>query len=168
MDSCNYLNCIKKKKYGLFCYKHRRNHLVLNNEIIKKRFTGISKDYLKNDILNSLIIIYKDIFNNKEKLKLYSNILFKQSNNDIIIEKINKIYTDKTIIKPNELLIINTEYLNGWLFKSGNKIKYKNLNIEKSIYILKKEELFSILKVGFDIKENIKENIKYKQLESVN
>ena len=161
MDSCNYLNCKKRKKYGLFCYKHRRNHLVLNNEIIKKRFTGISKDYLKNDILNTLMIIYKDIFNNKEKLKLYSNILFKQNKNDIIIEKINKIYTDKTIIKPNELLIINTEYLNGWLFKSNNRIKYKNLNIEKSIYILKKEELFSILKVGFNIEENIKEeNIK--------
>ena len=112
------------------------------------------EDYLKNDILNSLIIIYKDIFNNKEKLKLYSNILFKQSKNNIIIETIYKENSIKSN-ELNELIIINTEYLNGWLFKSGNSIKYKNLDIEKSIYILKKEELFSILTVGLNIEEEI-------------
>ena len=154
MDSYNHSNSKKMKKSGLFSNKDRKNNLILNNKIIKNKFTGISKDYLKDDILNTLMIIYKDIFNNKKKLKLYSNILFKQSKNNIIIETIYKENSIKSN-ELNELIIINTEYLNGWLFKSGNSIKYKNLDIEKSIYILKKEELFSILTVGLNIEEEI-------------
>ena len=43
--------CHGKSKYGNYCYKHRNNYLIINNKISIERFTGLSKDYLKNDLL---------------------------------------------------------------------------------------------------------------------
>ena len=43
--------CKFKPKYGCYCYKHRRNHLIKDNMINIDNFTGLSKDYLKSDLL---------------------------------------------------------------------------------------------------------------------
>ena len=43
--------CHGKSKYGNYCYKHRKNYLIINNKISIERFTGLSKDYLKNDLI---------------------------------------------------------------------------------------------------------------------
>lgn len=45
-NSCKF-NC----KYGNYCYKHRRNHLIKDNMIDIDNFTGLGKDYLKSDLL---------------------------------------------------------------------------------------------------------------------
>ena len=44
--------CHGKSKYGNYCYKHRNNYLIINNKISVERFTGLSKDYLKRDLVN--------------------------------------------------------------------------------------------------------------------
>ena len=54
MTSCcktdNEIKCKRHSKYGQLCYKHRRDHLVVNNVISVIRFTGKSSDYLKSDL----------------------------------------------------------------------------------------------------------------------
>jgi len=45
--------CEKKTAYGCYCKKHKRVHLVdQENNIILQRFTYIEKDYLKDDLCN--------------------------------------------------------------------------------------------------------------------
>lgn len=56
MDKCVFsdetTNCKGKCKYGGYCYKHRRNHLIDENNLVNVHlFTGLSKDYLKSDLL---------------------------------------------------------------------------------------------------------------------
>ena len=56
MDKCIFsdetTNCKGKCKYGGYCYKHRRNHLIDENNLVNVHlFTGLSKDYLKSDLL---------------------------------------------------------------------------------------------------------------------
>jgi len=43
--------CKFKSKYGDYCFKHRREFLLQDDKIISSRFTGLSKDYLKNDLI---------------------------------------------------------------------------------------------------------------------
>ena len=56
MNQCCFIlenqnTCSGKCKYGNYCYKHRRDYLLTNDTIIPERFTGLSKDYLKNDLI---------------------------------------------------------------------------------------------------------------------
>tara|TARA_B100001094_G_scaffold75266_1_gene71664 strand:- start:638 stop:1648 length:1011 start_codon:yes stop_codon:yes gene_type:complete len=51
---CICVGCKNKKKYGLYCYKHKRYDLVRNNIILINKFTKKTNDYLKKDILNTL------------------------------------------------------------------------------------------------------------------
>tara|TARA_Y100001958_G_C21241311_1_gene569142 strand:+ start:1438 stop:2448 length:1011 start_codon:yes stop_codon:yes gene_type:complete len=51
---CICVGCKNQKRYGLYCYKHKRYHLVKNNLIIFNKFTKKTNDYLKKDILNTL------------------------------------------------------------------------------------------------------------------
>ena len=59
MNKCCYIKCSEndiiaqckyQSKYGDYCYKHRRLHLIDYNMIKTDTFTGLSKDYLKKDI----------------------------------------------------------------------------------------------------------------------
>jgi len=58
-ERCKFVNnsdnsiqgCKFKCNYGDYCYKHRRGFLIVNDEILRDRFTGLSKDYLKNDLV---------------------------------------------------------------------------------------------------------------------
>ena len=51
-ENDEYKSCKYYKKYGDYCYKHRRNYLINKDKIINsRRFTGLSKDYLKEDLL---------------------------------------------------------------------------------------------------------------------
>ena len=54
MNCC--LSCQNKKinKYGNYCNKHKRNHLVKDDLINYNNFTKKSSDYLKGDIYNTL------------------------------------------------------------------------------------------------------------------
>ena len=84
--------CKFKCKYGLYCYKRRRNHLIKDNMIDIDNFTGLSKDYLKGDLLyyQEHKMKNKSTVNSKQKLfdeiKEYINSL-----KDMIVKKITKI-----------------------------------------------------------------------------
>ena len=83
---CEFINesnckCSGKIKYGNFCSKHKRNHLIQNDYILIERFTGKSSDYLKKDIINTLNYLDKKKYNSSLK----KDILFK-----ILSEKYKK------------------------------------------------------------------------------
>ena len=50
----NNSKCGRKKCYGEYCCKHKREHLVQNNFINIHNFTDKPSDYLKNDIISTL------------------------------------------------------------------------------------------------------------------
>ena len=61
MEKCIFLEndgkCEKKTGYGCYCKKHKRNHLIgQENEIIVQHFTFKETDYLRDDL--------KEYFNN--------------------------------------------------------------------------------------------------------
>jgi|TARA_Y100000389_G_scaffold170538_1_gene177600 hypothetical protein len=84
-------SCKFKCGYGEYCYKHRRNHLIKDDMIDTDNFTGLSKDYLKSDLLyyhknkmknkyqtvskNELFNEVKDYINS---LKIYENQAFQK------------------------------------------------------------------------------------------
>ena len=64
----NNIRCCKKKCYGNFCKKHKRNHLISsNNLIILNNFTKKPVDYLKDDILNTINYIEKNLMHYLKK-----------------------------------------------------------------------------------------------------
>ena len=72
MNCC--LCCPNKKisKYGNYCKKHKRNHLIKDNVINYNNFTKTSSDYLKNDIYNTLKKMKIPVYNTWKKI-IYSN-----------------------------------------------------------------------------------------------
>ena len=86
----NEKKCCYKKKHGNYCFKHRREYL-LNNDIINiERFSNKSSDYLKNDIINTLLMFKDHLVDDKIK-----NLRRKSKNElyillEIIFKKINK------------------------------------------------------------------------------
>ena len=90
---CILNNCHNKAKYGEYCYKHRRNHLVDKDRIIIERWTNKCSDYLKDDIIHHLKLSY-----------LYGSKLINKSKKELFIllsEKINtlQIYGVKDVQK---------------------------------------------------------------------
>ena len=92
----NDVNCQNKKKYGNYCSKHKRFHLIENNTISYENFTNKSSDYLKKDIINTLISLGKQVNKNDKKDILYQeliksfNILNKYSKDTKSILKLQK------------------------------------------------------------------------------
>jgi hypothetical protein len=87
-------NCSHKCKYDNYCYKHRGEFLIVNDKICRSRFTGLSKDYLKKDLLN-----YR-----KDEMRIKSSVIDKQKLFDEVMKHIyaiNRYYEindDKRII----------------------------------------------------------------------
>ena len=102
MNKCCYLTnenkCNGKIKYGLYCYKHRRNHLIDDNKLINHRFfTGLGKDYLKKDLENYYrIVLRKNVDKGIKKEELFIEI-------KNFINKFNK-YNTKRLIQYISLL----------------------------------------------------------------
>ena len=47
------INCKFNSKYGYYCYRHRKYHLLdENNNIIQNNFTFQKKDYNKEELIN--------------------------------------------------------------------------------------------------------------------
>ena len=104
---CIFESCNNNNKYGEYCFKHRRMYLCDNNCIIIERFTNKESDYLKNDIINTILNIEpSSYFTKKISKKKSFEILVK------LIEDRFKKYND------NDIKIIK---------KIQNKVKY-NLN----------------------------------------
>tara|TARA_B100001094_G_scaffold171836_1_gene166136 strand:- start:610 stop:1638 length:1029 start_codon:yes stop_codon:yes gene_type:complete len=66
--------CNCKIKYGNFCYKHRSEFLIKDSIIDINNYTGKLSDYLKNDIISTILKINDNICisKNMKKDKLFS------------------------------------------------------------------------------------------------
>ena len=118
---CEYIHnnsiCGKKKCYGEFCCKHRREYLVQNDFIIINKFTDKSSDYLKDDILSTLNQIDKKKYQKSLKKDILFNILSSKinrlnhyTNNSDKIQKIQFRYKEK--YKKRQILIRGEGFLN--------------------------------------------------------
>ena len=100
------INCQNKIKYGGYCFKHRRYHLIDNNLINYDNFTYKPSDYLKKDIINTLISMGTIVNKTKNDTKglLFNKLLEKYktldkySNDTPSILKIQKIIKKKNNI----------------------------------------------------------------------
>ena len=115
-DSQN--SCKHKCKYGDYCYKHRREYLIVNDTICRDRFTGLSKDYLKKDLIDYMKhkMRIKPILSDKKKLfdevNKHINAIngYHCVNNDKNIIKIQSLIRGRNIRKKfNELKCNNSE-----------------------------------------------------------
>lgn len=98
----NNSKCGKKKCYGEYCTKHKREYLVVHNFISFSNFTDKSSDYLKNDILNTINYIDKKKYNKSLKKEILFNILSNKftkfnhyKNNSESVIKIQLYYKNK-------------------------------------------------------------------------
>jgi len=117
---CEYIHnsiCGKKKCYGEFCCKHRREYLVQNDFIIINKFTDKSSDYLKDDILSTLNQIDKKKYKKSLKKDILFNVLSSKinrlnhyTNNSEKIQKIQFRYKEK--YKKQQSLIRGEGFLN--------------------------------------------------------
>tara|TARA_B110000967_G_scaffold173764_1_gene185581 strand:- start:229 stop:1254 length:1026 start_codon:yes stop_codon:yes gene_type:complete len=120
-DKCKFLDnditCLKKCHYGDYCYKHRRKFLIVNDEISRTRFTGISKDYLKSDLINYA----KTKMKNNSLLGLLKDLLFLEIKSHLIkIEEYDNIDIDDRII------LIQSRYRGKIIRKINIKMKCNN------------------------------------------
>ena len=89
MNHCHYENnCNSKSKFGNYCTKHRRYHLINDEDqmINIERFTGEEKDYLKKDIIRYSEKVLQLNCKGKSKTDLFQSI------NQMINNFIRKIF----------------------------------------------------------------------------
>lgn len=138
IDSQNYENsnlentCKFKPKYGCYCYKHRRNHLIKDNMIDTDNFTGLSKDYLKSDLLyyqehkmknKSAVNSKQEIF---DEIKKYINSLkrYECQENKVNIILVQSLVRGKLIRMKNENLKCNNDE-DFYTYEDLKDIEYK-------------------------------------------
>jgi hypothetical protein len=98
---CIFDGCNSKNKYGEYCYKHRINYLCKDKCIIIENFTNKESDYLKNDIINTILKIDPKTptitsKSKKDLFKMLSNIVddfkkYETKDIDIIVKLQKKI-----------------------------------------------------------------------------
>ena len=142
--------CHFKCRYGEYCYKHRRNHLINDNMIDIDNFTGLDKDYLKSDLLyykihkmrnkspmSSKKELFLEIKDHINSLKRYEYDEYK--NNIILVQSLAR---GKIIRQKNENLKCN----NDEDFYTYDELK----NIEPKYFYSYKDK--SSIRWGFDIR----------------
>ena len=150
---CIYLNsprflgecsCKYKRRYGDYCYKHREFYLLDDNIINFKKFTYKIKDYTKNNLNDTLSILYPFKVWNDKKEVLY----------DELLKHITKVNETNTIIRMQS-------YIRRYLVQR-NKLRgiaYFNkdicTNTEDFYYMTKPEEVENKYFFSYtDIKKN--------------
>tara|TARA_B100000900_G_C20602340_1_gene726213 strand:+ start:10731 stop:11756 length:1026 start_codon:yes stop_codon:yes gene_type:complete len=117
---CKFINsdsqCKYKCKFGDFCYKHRNNYLIVNGEISRDRFTGLSKDYLKKDLIN-----YRRNKMRRKSLLSDKNLLF-----DEVKKHITAINSYHEIIDDNRIILIQSLYRGRISRRNFKKMKCNN------------------------------------------
>lgn len=168
---CEYIHnnsiCGKKKCYGEFCCKHRREYLVQNNFVIINKFTDKSSDYLKEDILSTLNVIDKNKYNRSLKKDILFNILSTKINrlnhytkNSEKIQKIQVRYKEK--YKKRQSLIRGEGFLNKELCNNKEDFfTYENVNEINDTYFFSYKDDKNIIWF-FDIR-SFKKLIEMKQ-----
>jgi hypothetical protein len=88
------IKCNHDKKYGDYCYKHRKFYLIKDGIINKNIFTNRYQDYTSKDIIDTLKIIDISWNSNYFKLKkkeLYDKLINIYDYENILLKNINKI-----------------------------------------------------------------------------
>lgn len=154
MNLCEFIkdnnNCNYSKKYGNYCKKHRRFHLIDNsNLIIKDNFTFQIKDYLLNDLKTYYYRRINDKKGNHKKQFYFDEIC----NHMIKIDgyDINKIIKIQSLFRKKLVMNLLRKNCNN----SEDFYTYDNLSeIEaKYFYSYKDSNGF---KWGFDIRSLLK------------
>ena len=116
-DKCKFIDsnnpCKFNCNYGDYCYKHRRNFLIIDDDIVRDRFTGLSKDYLKSDLVSYL----------KNKMRRKSSVSSKEELFQEITKHITTINGYNELNHTNEIIIIQS------LFR-GKSIRDKNKGLK--------------------------------------
>jgi hypothetical protein len=154
MNSCEYLeennNCKSLKKYGNYCKKHKRYHLVDSNDlIIKDNFTFEMKDYLLKDLK---IYYFRRINDKKGKYKkqFYFNeicqyILKINNYDEMKLIKIQSLYRKRKVLQELRKNCNNTE--DFYTYDPLNEIE------DKYFYSYKDSKGFNW---GFDVRSLLK------------
>jgi len=152
LNNLNKSRCSYKRKYGDYCYKHRRYHLLDTENIINKNtFTYLLKDYNIIDLVNTLNHIYpKKKWNKIKKKKLFDEYVIHVNNykkNNII--KIQS-YIRRYLVRLN--LYRGPGYFMNTLCKNDEDFYYmsKIHEIYKHYLFTYKDDLNNIW--GFDIR----------------
>ena len=156
MNCCEYINesgsqnCKSSKKYGNFCKKHKRFHLVdSNNMIIKDNFTFLVKDYLLQDLKTYYCRrINEKKGNNKKKFYFdeICNYIGKINNyEEIKVIKIQSLYRKRKVLRLLRKNCNNNE--DFYTYDPLNEIE------DKYFYSYKDSKGF---KWGFDIRSILK------------
>lgn len=107
------LICKHEQKYGCYCYKHRKEYLIVNDTICKERFTGLEKDYLRKDIIKFRKEKMKIKSSNNSKGELFNEV-------KIFINSLNNYNTEiKNIIKVQSIY-------RGYKYRKNKIIKCNN------------------------------------------
>jgi len=120
-EKCKFVDsdnpCKFKCNYGGYCYKHRREFLIINDDISRDRFTGLSKDYLKGDLVKyrrdrmrrkSLLSSKEDLFQEIKKHITTINEYHEVDHTKEII-LIQSLFRGKSIRKANKETKCNNE-----------------------------------------------------------
>jgi hypothetical protein len=155
--------CCMKEKYGKFCYKHRRDYLIKNGEIIFDKFTHRNQDYLKSDLLNTIKtknkLYYLKIKTKNQKKQYYYDKFLELFNS---LNKYNELCNLKSIIMIQSLLRKKNIFNNvrskgiGFLNKSrcnNNEdfFTYDNVEDIENIYFISYKDINNLI-WGFDIR----------------
>jgi len=139
-DSQN--SCKHKCNYGVYCYKHRREYLIQDDTICRDRFTGLSKDYLKSDLIRYMKNMMRIKPTNSDKKILFDEVNkhinaikeYHLTDNDKSIVKIQSLFRGRNIRnKLNEFKCNNTEdfYTYDELKDIPKKYFYSYVDINK-------------------------------------
>jgi hypothetical protein len=113
------------KRYGGFDSKNRRKYLCNGNIIIKGKFTNIKTDYLKKDIINT-IIYYMSNYTKKQK------DIINKSKKDVVYNLLVKIFN---YIDNEDKIILIQKHIKKYIINIENNLRgpgFKNNKICKN------------------------------------
>ena len=111
------------KQYGGYSFKQRKQYLCDENYIIKERFTGKERDYLKKDIIFTLLKLFQ-CKNQKDIIKI------KKYNKQTVFCLLKNLYVD--YIKHIDKIILIQKQIINYIKNKNNKLKGPGF-IDKSL-----------------------------------
>ena len=115
-DNINSDKCKHTCRYGEYCYKHRREYLIKNDVISRDRFTGLSKDYLKKDLID-----YQKKHMGLKKIKSDKQLIF-----DEVFKHISAINRYYEINNDKRIILIQSLIRGRNIRKKENELKCNN------------------------------------------
>lgn len=167
MNQCCYISvetnetkCSGTKKYGTYCYKHRRNFLIENNLIKEGIFTGLRKDYLKIDLesYSHFVMGVKPKNQKKDILFLMVKKFITRINGYDVVD-INSLIKIQSLVRGNRIRdttsTVNTANMVNTMSAQCNNLEdfytYEKLGDIKSLYFYSYKDKNKI-RWGFDIR----------------